>query len=283
MKMKMTLAAGALALAFAGQASAAIVTNAGFGNNLILSVWDQTNLTSFTANLGSTMQSFMTGAGLTVTGTATAPVTTIADTAANNSSVAVAGLSTWLATASANTTWSVVAANTAAVSFTGAGILTTSTAASIPQFQVSANALGGFNGTYVSTVNLGMAAGTSFSTTAATGGLAYVGAAGNGMGSNFGTLAPFTNTAAIGQSQNFFYLTPVKVGFGYSQTKGTQFANANGASTWTLAANGTLSYAAAAPAVAPVPEPGEWLLMLSGLALIGFIATRRKEGSVSFA
>ena len=30
-------------------------------------------------------------------------------------------------------------------------------------------------------------------------------------------------------------------------------------------------------AVAPVPEPGEWLLMLCGLGLIGFIATRRKN------
>lgn len=277
MKMKMTLAAGALALAFAGQASAAIVTTAGFGNNLILSVWDATNSTSFTANLGTTMQSFMTGAGLTVTGTATAPVTTIADTAANNSSVSVAGLSTYLATASANTVWSVVAANTAVVSTNTYGILTTSTAASIPTFSVIPGSLGNLNGNYVAGVNGIMGAGTTATATSASG-AAYVGFSGNGMGNNFGTLTPFTNTAAIGQSQNFFFLTPVKVGFSYSKVTGTQFTNANGASAWTLAANGTLSYA-----VAPVPEPGEWLLMLSGLALIGFIATRRKEGSVSFA
>ena len=64
MKMKMTLAAGALALAFAGQASAAIVAGNTFANNLVLTVWDQTSLTSFTANLGTNMQSFLTGAGL---------------------------------------------------------------------------------------------------------------------------------------------------------------------------------------------------------------------------
>ncbi|MCL4472128.1 MAG: FxDxF family PEP-CTERM protein [Sulfuricella sp.] len=31
--------------------------------------------------------------------------------------------------------------------------------------------------------------------------------------------------------------------------------------------------------ISPVPEPGEWVLMLSGLGLIGFIAARRKRNA----
>jgi hypothetical protein len=53
--------------------------------------------------------------------------------------------------------------------------------------------------------------------------------------------------------------------------------------TVTLASNGVLTYTVAGVAVPPVPEPGEWLLMLSGFGLLGFIATRRKNTSVMFA
>ena len=163
------------------------------------------------------------------------------------------------------------------------GLMTTTTAAALPNMAgTSVQAADFSNGQYIFTVNATMGAATTASFTSATGGLAYAGAASNGMGYNFGGVLPVTNTAAIGASQNFFFLTPVQnARSNYTGTSVTQFANATGgAATWTLAANGTLTYAAA---VAPVPEPGEWLLMLSGLALIGFIATRRKEGSVSFA
>lgn len=286
MKMKMTLAAGALALAFAGQASAAIVTGNSYANNLVLTVWDQTSLTSFTANLGATMQSFLTGAGVTFGGTKTAPaITGTAPTAAANFSFTDAALTSYLATASANTTWAVTAVNLGILGYGTSGLMTTTTAAAMP-ITIATNSISAIqnaNNVYLATVNPSMGAATTFSTTAATGGMAYAGATSNGMGSNFGGVLPVTNTAAIGASQNFFFLTPTANTRGsYVGAAAYQFANATGgAATWTLAANGTLSYAAA---VAPVPEPGEWLLMLSGLALIGFIATRRKdEGSVTFA
>ena len=83
MNMKMALVAGAMALSMVGQASAAIVNTAGLGNNLVLSVWDQTNGTSFTANLGSTIQNYLTNAGVTFGGTSTAPAISGTDTSAN--------------------------------------------------------------------------------------------------------------------------------------------------------------------------------------------------------
>ena len=44
-----------------------------------------------------------------------------------------------------------------------------------------------------------------------------------------------------------------------------------------LSSNGTLTYTVAALTVSPAPEPGEWLLMLAGFGLVGFMARFRKQ------
>lgn len=292
MNTKLALVAGALAFSVAGQANAAIVAGGTLANNLVLSVWDATNMTSYTANLGVTMQSFLTGAGFVAGGTAKAPVLTGVDTAANNFTFTDGALSAYLATASANTTWSVVASNAGVYAYGTNGALTTSatplvgmsaTVVGITGAQVAGTA--SMNTNYLATVNLNNPTAVSYTTTAATGGLAYVGAASNGMGNNFSGQLPTSNMAAVGQAMNFYFLTPTQNARAqYVNSAVYNFANATGASTWSLAANGTLTYAVAAPVVAAVPEPGEWALMLSGLALIGFIASRRKEeNSVTFA
>ena len=46
----------------------------------------------------------------------------------------------------------------------------------------------------------------------------------------------------------------------------------NGTNVFQSSGNGTFT-------VAAVPEPGEWMLMLCGLCLVGYIATRRKNDS----
>jgi hypothetical protein len=145
------------------------------------------------------------------------------------------------------------------------------------------SAMQGANPNYIGVVNglngSNLATTNSYTTTAATGGLSYVGAASNSMGNNFGGVLPFLDSASVGTSQNFYFMTPTQNARSvYAGATGFAFGNTAGTSTFTLGSNGTLTYA-----VAAVPEPGEWLLMLSGLCLVGFIATRRKQGSMTFA
>ena len=277
-KMKMALMAGVLSLSVVGQANAAIVNNGTYANNLVLSVWDQTNLTSYTANLGTTMASMLTG--ITFVGTSTAPVISGSSTA-TGFTFSDAALTSFLATASANTTWSVSAVNMNVLGYGTAGVMTTSVAVPAVQNSATLAASSNFGLNYVSTVNTLMGAGTSITTTSATGGLAYVG---TGTGTNLNSGLSFSNQASIGQSEGFYFFTPTAnsrnsfVGNAASYA----FGNTAGASSFTLGTSG-LTYSVAG-AVAPVPEPGEWLLMLSGLGLIGFIATRRKEeNSMTFA
>lgn len=103
-------------------------------------------------------------------------------------------------------------------------------------------------------------------------GPAYGGSA--NWGNNWGGSATFNSTARIGESMNFYLLANTSnSGSNAVKANLTVFANEIGNASWTLAQDGTLTY------MAPVPEPGEWALMLSGLALIGALARRRNRGA----
>jgi len=282
MKMKMTLAAGALALAFAGQASAAIVSGATGSSSLVLSIWDTTSATSYTGVVGNLdFASFSAG----VSGTASALVANSSgfatDTFATN-----ATLTSYLAGVTLGTTlWNVTAVDNSGTGAFGQKALVTTTNANIKAATGSA-AVAQQNTTLQAAINnvdafytSAGAFGTPATFTSADG-AAY---AGTGMTTNSKTKLNFDTTATIGSSLNFWYLTPSST-MTTAKASVAQFNGGASAATWTLDAAGNLTFANGAPAVAPVPEPGEWLLMLSGLALIGFIATRRKEeGSVTFA
>jgi hypothetical protein len=254
-KMKMTLVAGALALAVAGQANAAILgasTTVG-GADLILSVWDTNTNTSYTRDLGVTAASFLAS-----------------PTTFSLNSVADANWTTFLGGVAATdtTNWNVVGMlNVASYLFTSA----TAPAAA------DANAvIKTYNGSdaYMTGASVLAGAATSVIVTGAT----TSGYAGYQFGSNFGGKSSFSDSSALNlagtSTMGFFGVAASTARIG----SGTITAYTP---TFTLSSTGALT---AGAAVAAVPEPGEWLLMLSGLALIGFIATRRKnEGSMMFA
>lgn len=101
----------------------------------------------------------------------------------------------------------------------------------------------------------------------------FLGFAGNEFfwGTRYGSALPFGNNNAVTGygSSNFYYVqqngildpTPFTV---------IPFRNAAGLATWTLAQDGTLTYA-----LAPVPEPGTWAMLLAGLLGLFAVARRR--------
>jgi hypothetical protein len=296
LKLKLTMIAGALALAFAGQANAQIQQGNTGNGELFLSVWDTTSNTSYARGLGIDMNTFLGHAGVSF-GTSASMFAATGDTAANNYSLAAdANLTSFLGGATASTVqWSVVANDTTGLGYNGRKFLTTSsnfalgtapyTAATETNGRVNNMAAG--DGNYLATVNSLLPGGTtaggvgsvfnkdSLKTSAAAGGGAYPDAPSNGFGNNMGSFLNGTNTTSLGNSMNFYLLTPSS-GMGLAKATAYQFGNTAGLSTWTLGTNGGLMYSTA---VAAVPEPGEWLLMLSGFGLVGFIATRRKNQS----
>ncbi len=268
MKLNQTILAATLALAVAGPASAAVVDMSTGSSNLVLSIWDTTTSTTYVRDLGINMSSFMAG----VTGTSAATVVANASGFSTAPIVADATFNSWITGLNLTTiSWSITAGDTlgAKGGFGLQNFLSTvgSTGASLTT--PSANITGG-----------GAAAQTSFAawntvTTNAGGNSAVV--SGNPAASNWTNKWNFGTSDLIGKSMDFVYMTP-----GASATVGngtvTKFNGGLGGtnSSWTLASNGTLSFANGAP-VAAVPEPGEWALMLSGFGLIGFIATRRRN------
>lgn len=284
MKMKMTMLAAALALTVAGQANAAIVAGTDGSSDVILTIWDSVNNTSYQKDLGINLSSFLSG----VSGTNTALIANTSLTSvASQSFAADALLTSYLATANqSDLIWNVTAIdNTGALNFRQKQLITTtnvnikSVANSLSTVSPNSNmntAVGNLDLTLVS-ANGAVNANSGGVNTSVTAGPADAWIAKINQAN---TSLAFRTSSAIGSTMNFWYVTPSSTS-AVGKASVAQFGSTAGVATWTLASNGNLSYAAP---VAAVPEPGEWLLMLSGLALIGFVATRRKdEGSMTFA
>lgn len=265
--MKLKMIAAVLGLALAGAANAAITTSTGGNGELFFTVYDLgADLSSkaddriYVRELGADL-----AAGGFLDNWATSAATPVL--AANKQSVSTsyslaadANLTSFLAGTdnTARLQWNIVAADSAGTD----RFLTTATAAT--------------QMTYANFRNIAQAGVDGFLSGAigqTNGSAIYTGDAAKSAqwGSNIGGKVPFSTTAGLGDSQNFFLLSE-KVATGSTTTKTDvqQFqVNAATPMQWTLQNDGTLVYAA------PVPEPETYALFLAGLGMLGAIARRR--------
>ena len=282
MKLKFKLMAAAVALAASVGAHAAIANGDTGNGGLIFTVWDA-GLTDATTDdraylrdlsFGSSLlQNGVDGGNLNDWASATTNVAPgpalVADKQTFPNTIfnvaADANLQSFLAATDdlSRLQWNIVAAD-------GNGTdrhLTTSTSIAPMTYTQFRTLTGGVN-VYLANVNPQLGANESINLF---GGDAWLGLWGNNV-TNF--LVGSTNAAGIGQSLDFFVMSERATTGTVTLTDVQQFKTANGDSMqWKLAADGGLTYGAVA--VAAVPEPSEYALMLAGLGMLGFMARRR--------
>ena len=273
MKLKMKLMAAAIALVAASGANAA-VTNSQAGNGeLFFTIYDQgANLSdaaddrAYVRDLGSLLNGGSLNNWVSATTTAAGLATPLNNQGFGTlfSAAADTNLQSFLA---ASTDTSRLKWNIAAVDSSGTDrFLSTAgsiSAAQTPNYNVF-RTFATRTDTYLAAMNPALTGESALYSGA--------GAAINLWGSNVGGAATFSNSAGLGDSTGFFVLSERATTGTTTLADVRQFkADSETAMEWTLAANGNLSYGA----VAAIPEPSEYALMLAGLGMLGFMARRR--------
>lgn len=278
MKLKLTALAGAAALALtSGYASAQLIPMSTGNSELWFTVWDPVRQASYTRDLGVLQNTLTTAGTSTQTGviqntgglsmqfTAEALMTQfLADSAANLNQLrwnVAGGDGTGLAAGNRR----IIVTATESVTQTQIQLLATQqmnnmiAAANSYVNAVNSNTLGTHqtqtNGSHIEVVGDGLGNDASY-------------AGGAFWGPAFGSNANFVNAGFLGDSLNFWWMSngPNALSF----VTATQFQGLGGnAATWTLASDGTLTFAA-------VPEAETWALL--GLGLLGVGALTRRRG-----
>lgn len=275
--MKLKLIALALAFAAAGQAHAAGTVDFTSGDgNLFLSVWDPVAQTSYSRDLGIDLNTFAPNATLGATPTFNSQYETAGYTL---SFTADATLQQYLSSANtANLVWNIGAGDNQGSGKNGYRFLSTSPADFTAVSSETNPLVKSISDNVPNAIASALAAsGTSSLTANANSSYVYAGDStyANNWGSN---TTGWLTTGALGGSSNFYFMTPSSSvnlpttkalvhQFGYTNAQG-QFE----AATWTLGANGTLTYAVPA---APVPEPESWAMLGVGLGLLALRLRRR--------
>lgn len=285
MNFKMKAAVAALAMMAAGGANAAInpgtaFTGAGQGE-LFFSVFDAANQISYSRDLGVTIDQFLAGQNGPMSFAADATLTSFIGNANATGSSLV---------------WNLMGAMDSDFSdpadFPRWGLYVTSNSTEAAVGSIDFNiALNGLQtaGTYSAGINGdafnqgGAGSGTTYSinnSSTSTGGSGYYGGSygGSDIGKQVGVI---NDEAAIGQSMAFYHVG-MKLdaeGNPMSDDGGNLLSAFSNPGSWTLAANGDLSYGALD--VAPIPLPPAVLLLGSALVgLVGVARRGRQQGEV---
>lgn len=298
-KLKLLVAATAMAAGLAGQASAAILPSTSGNGELFLVAWSESLQRSYTRDLGIQMNDFLTASNQgSATGGTVAPVAgsyafnPSATPAIGSGNVTTAGYSltfqadalmmSWLGTGTtlaSDVVWMVGAMDGVGTGQNGRRYLSTvspgtteTTVETLTNSRLANFTTGDVLITNVNTMGT-HATGANGSATATPGDGGAYAPASFGSRWNFNSNV-WTSTAGVDQSMNFYFLTPTSTS-GLATIRADQYANTQGASLWTLASSGTLMYSAAAVSEVPIPA-AVWLF---GSGLIGLIGIGRRRNS----
>lgn len=301
-KLKLLVAATAMAAGLAGQANAAILNSQSGNGELFLVAWSESLQRSYTRDLGIQMNNFLTATNQgSTTGGTLAPVAgsyafnPSASPAIGAGNVTTAGYSltfqtdalmtSWLgngSTLASDVVWMVGAMDGTGTGTNGRRYLTTVrpgvTEGNIETAQ-SNSLLNNFStgdvlitavnqtGTHATGTN-----GSGTATPADSSAYAPV-----SFGDRWNGNAAFDATAGVGQSMEFFFMTASST-LATGRARADHYANAFGASLWTLSSDARLTYAAAS-VVSEVPVPAAvWLF---GSGLIGLIGIGRRRNAAA--
>jgi hypothetical protein len=255
-----TLVAAVALVAAAGQAAAVAMplNNTATGTSLLFYAFDDATKTSYVQDLGQTFSSFLP--------TATAAGANFSAGVSSNT-----GWNEYLASVgndTANTYWGVIGGISANAASTQNGFMSTIRAGESSDGQTAAKAKSTVSGP-LKNVLVGINGVTSTAST----GFFSASAAGDNIANNFqhngfGNLV-FNTDNLIGTSSAFQY------GNSNAAFAVTTYANADGNSAFSFD-GANVSYAVA---VAAVPEPETYAMMLAGLMLVGGIAARRRNSA----
>jgi len=281
MNRSISIIVGAVALAVAGQASAALTqANTPGGSSLTLSVWDDVRAVSYTRNLGPNLNAFLPTGLTTLPSDGTVPGTAVSGdkTPAAGLNLVFAGdalfMSTFSPSLAENVRWNIVAADNQVSIATGLTRAITTAVARPGTTNAGVGNIGSGFTNYTNSLLMnstisqpGINSGVWLDNTID----AYAGRPNWGDSLN-GGLQGTSSGIGYGSELAFFYLArTVAQGQATAFATNQQFGNDVNFATWSLSSTGAATYN-----LSPVPLPGAVWLMGSGLFAVLAAARRRK-------